>query len=67
MCHDFTTAGLLATIGLPSLECCGQKSLIVAGAPGQSYLLDKLRGEHLCGGVRMPMDKPPLSDGDIQA
>lgn len=67
MCHDFTTAGLLSTIGLPSLECCGHKSLIAAGAPAQSYLLDKLRGEPLCDGVRMPVDKPPLSDDDIQA
>lgn len=67
VCHDFTSAGLLATIGLPSSECCERRSLITPGDPEQSYLLDKLRGAPLCDGVRMPIDKPPLSDGEIQA
>ena len=67
VCHNFTSTTLLATIGQPALECCAERSLIAAGDPEHSYLLDKLRGVNLCDGVRMPFEKPPLSDADIQA
>jgi len=67
ICHTFDARGLRSVIGLASLECCGEASLIVPGFPDQSYLLDKLRGAPLCSGARMPLDKPPLGENEIQA
>ena len=67
ICHSFDARGLHSLIGLASLECCSEASLIVPGFPERSYLLDKLRGAPLCSGVRMPIDKPPLGDDQIQA
>src|SRR5450432_1144054 len=67
VCHNFTTGNLAAGIGAPALECCAGTTLIAPGNPEQSYLLDKLRGQRLCAGVQMPVDKPPLSDAEIQA
>jgi hypothetical protein len=66
ICHEFTAAGLKASIGVAAYECCTETPLIAPGFPEASYLLDKVRGTKLCGGVRMPVDKPPLGDADIQ-
>jgi hypothetical protein len=67
VCHDFTASGLRASIGVASLECCTETPLIAPGFPERSYLLDKVRGAPLCSGLRMPIDKPPLGDDEIQA
>ena len=53
--------------GYPSLGCCGRKVWIAPGDPERSYVLDKLRGQILCGGARMPLGKPPLDDGELSA
>ena len=67
VCHEFTASGLKASIGVAALECCTETPLIAPGFPERSYLLDKVRGTPLCGGLRMPIDKPPLGDDEIQA
>jgi hypothetical protein len=67
VCHDFSPPGLRATFGATSNECCTKTPLIAPGDPSGSYLLDKLRGEPLCSGDRMPLDKAPFSDAQIQA
>lgn len=43
-------------VGAPATTCNPKlgKSRVVAGDPKASYLLNKLRGRGLCGGVRMP-------------
>ena len=66
LCHSFTAQLLATEVGLPAAECCGRRPFIAAGAPERSYLLDKLRGQSLCAGARMPLDQPPLSDAQIQ-
>jgi hypothetical protein len=67
ICHEFTPSGLMASIGAQAVECCTETALIAPGFPERSYLLAKVRGTMLCGGVRMPLDKQPLGDADIQA
>lgn len=67
ICHEFTPSGLKASIGAQAAECCTETALIAAGFPERSYLLAKVRGTMLCGGGRMPLDKEPLGDADIQA
>jgi hypothetical protein len=67
ICHSFTAHQLAAEVGLAAAECCPKRLFIAPGAPQRSYLLDKLRGEALCAGARMPLDQPPLSEPEIQA
>jgi len=67
ICHGFTPSNLKALIGAPAAECCTETALIAPGFPEQSYLLAKVRGTMLCAGARMPLDKQPLGDADIQA
>jgi len=67
VCHEFSASGLKASIGVAALECCANTPLIAPGFPDLSYLLDKVRGTPLCSGVRMPVDRPPLGDSEIQA
>jgi hypothetical protein len=67
VCHSFSAGGIARQIGLPSVECCGERLLIDPGHPERSYVLQKLRGTDLCGGARMPLDHPPFSESDVQA
>ncbi len=63
VCHTSPTRSTL--VGQPSRECCDGRSLVVPFEPSASYLLDKLEGKDMCGGVRMPSGKPPLANADI--
>lgn len=65
VCHHFGTADVRAWIGASADECCNQRELIAPGRPERSYLIDKLEGQRLCAGERMPLDRPPLATGDI--
>jgi hypothetical protein len=67
VCHEFSARGLRSIIGAQASECCTVAPLIAPGFPERSYLLDKLRGAPLCGGVRMPLDQPAWGTADIQA
>jgi len=47
LCHDAWKYS--TTVGIASLECCDRRKLIEPGLPGQSYLLQKMKGVDLCG------------------
>ena len=69
VCHGgaFLQASQLQTlIGAPAAECCGTRALIAPGHPEQSYVLDKVRGDRLCSGARMPLGGPYLSPEQVQ-
>ena len=69
VCHGgaFLQASQLQTlIGAPAAECCGTRELIAPGHPDQSYVLDKVRGNRLCSGARMPLGGPYLSAEQVQ-
>jgi hypothetical protein len=68
ICHTSfgSPDGLLArAIGIHATECCSHPVLVTPGHPEASYLLNKVRGEGLCAGVRMP-PPGPLSAEQIQ-
>lgn len=66
VCHQFAGPDGIATfIAAPSNECCNQRQLIAPGHPERSYLVDKLRGQRLCYGKRMPEDRGALADADV--
>ena len=66
VCHDFTAPGGVVTfIGAPADECCNQRELISPGHPERSYLVDKLQGQRLCYGTRMPQNRGPLPDAEL--
>ena len=68
ICHNIQTgADIRWFIGRRTAECCGERTLITPGHPEQSYLIDKLRGTHLCAGSRMPLDGPALSAVSVDA
>lgn len=53
-------------VGVASSQC-GDRSLVEPGDPGESYLLDKLRGVDLCDGDAMPLNATSLSKSEITA
>ncbi len=57
---DLTPANVLAElIDVNSAQCGPSRKRVVAGDPEESYLLDKLLGEDMCGnGVKMPRNPP---------
>jgi hypothetical protein len=65
VCHHFDPSTLRGWIGAPADECCNQRELIAPGQPERSYLIDKLEGQHLCYGARMPLDRAPLTPSEI--
>jgi hypothetical protein len=66
VCHNFKAPESIgALIGAPADECCDQRELIAPGHPERSYLVDKLQGQRLCYGTRMPQDRAPLADADL--
>jgi hypothetical protein len=66
VCHDFSGPNAVrAFIAAPADECCNQRELIAPGHPERSYLVDKLQGQRLCYGQRMPAGREPLSLADI--
>jgi hypothetical protein len=58
-------------VGVASVQCAPTatpKTLVVPGDVGESYLINKLTGEYMCGGARMPRgtaNPPPLSEAQI--
>ncbi len=61
-CHGALTYG--TTVGKVSTECCSDRLIVSPGDANHSYLVDKIRGHHLCGGRAMPLDLPPLPATD---
>lgn len=54
-----------ALVGMPS-GCRDGRLLVDPGRPDASYLMDKLLGERLCRGDRMPLRAPPLSSARLE-
>ena len=49
-------------VNVATAQCNGSRTLVVPGAPEDSYLINKLRGQDMCGGVnskKMPRNLPP--------
>ena len=57
--------GYDALVGVPAAQC-GGRLLVDPGAPGSSYLYDKVRGVNLCQGTQMPKMGPGLSAAQLQ-
>ena len=66
VCHDFSANRLADEVGKRAFECCSGRLVIDPGFPERSYLLDKLRGDSLCYGSRMPLEQPPLDDSEVR-
>ena len=66
VCHSFAAGAIEQQVGVASIECCGERQMIEPGHPERSYVLQKLRGENLCGGLRMPLEQLPFSASDLQ-
>lgn len=56
-CHGSLTYA--STVNQKSTQCC-DRAIVAPGDANHSYLLDKIHGQHLCGGLRMPRDLPPV-------
>lgn len=57
-------AGYDALVGIVSTQC-GDRDLVVPGAPTESYLIDKLLGENLCFGSQMPKAGQGIPQADF--
>jgi hypothetical protein len=66
VCHSFGAGAIAQQVGIPSVECCGELQMIEPGHPERSYVLQKLRGNKLCGGSQMPLDQLPFNADDLQ-
>jgi hypothetical protein len=69
VCHGgafLVPAQLMMLVGAATRECCGRRRLIVPGQPEQSYVLDKVSGQNLCDGSRMPLGGPYLTPSQVQ-
>jgi hypothetical protein len=62
-CHGAPTAQ--STVDVAAYECCDGRLLVDPGNAVNSYLFDKIEGQDLCYGARMPFAEPPLSDADM--
>lgn len=51
-------------VGVDAQECANRKR-VEAGAPLNSYLIDKLAGRNMCFGSRMPQGGPYMSPSEI--
>jgi hypothetical protein len=51
-------------VGVAANEC-DNRLRVAAGAPENSYLINKLTGQGLCSGERMPRGRPALSTAQI--
>ncbi|MFO0593505.1 MAG: hypothetical protein U0441_38545 [Polyangiaceae bacterium] len=65
LCH--LPPGYADVVSVPSEECCDGRLIVKPFDAAHSYLLDKVKGEGLCYGGRMPFDAPPLSDAEVGA
>ena len=66
ICHGFGAGAIAQQVGIPSVECCGELQMIEVGHPERSYVLQKLRGNNVCGGSQMPLNQVPFSTDDLQ-
>jgi hypothetical protein len=57
-------SALAGLVGVAANEC-DNRLRVAAGAPAGSYLINKLTGEGLCSGERMPRGRPALSNAQI--
>ena len=53
-----------ALVNVASLTCASRLR-VVPGVVDQSYVVNKLLGQDLCSGVRMPKDEEPLPDSEL--
>jgi hypothetical protein len=53
------------TVNVVSHECCDNRKLIEPGSPERSYLLQKIRGIHLCGNSNPMGNVPSNTTNDI--
>jgi len=53
-------------VGVPAPECPDSRPYVVPGDPDHSYLYNKITGRDLCSGVRMPKDRSPLTDSELE-
>jgi len=67
ICHGFGGGAISQQVGVPAEECCNEIQMIEPGHPERSYVLMKLKGQDLCGGRPMPLDRPSFTAQDIQA
>jgi hypothetical protein len=51
-------------VGVPANEC-DNRLRVAPGAPANSYLINKLTGQDICAGERMPRGGTPLSSAQI--
>ena len=54
-----------ALVNAPSSQCGGGTLLVKPGAVGESYLVNKLTGQGMCFGSRMPKGGSSLSQAQI--
>ena len=66
ICHSFGAGAIASQIGVPASECCNAIAIIDPGHPESSYLLNKLSGQGLCQGDRMPLGRAPFNGDDLQ-
>lgn len=59
-----TASAYESLVGRPSTQCDG-KVLVVPGDPSASYLLNKLTGQGMCHGSRMPVGGQPLAAHEL--
>jgi hypothetical protein len=75
-CHDASSpsAGLNLSsasaahenlVGADAGECTPTRKLAVPLSPETSYLINKLTGTGMCSGVRMPRNRPALTNAEI--
>jgi hypothetical protein len=66
VCHFFGSGEIAGQVGVFADECCNEIQIIDPGHPERSYLVDKLAGNPLCMGSRMPLDQPPFDANEMQ-
>lgn len=54
-----------ALLNKASMECDGA-TVVTAGKPEESFLINKLQGVELCGSKAMPLNQPKLPDDKIE-
>jgi hypothetical protein len=53
-------------VGVSSAQCAG-RTLVEAGSPSRSYLMNKLLGVDICAGTQMPKADMRLPHADLDA
>jgi len=66
ICHQFSSGAIAQQVDVPAHECCGRIAIITPFHPESSYLLNKLSGQGLCEGDRMPLGGVAFSPENMQ-